>query len=97
VKDKPGKHEALEVQMQCVRQALNDLRDDFGKYELMKLDLKEVELGVKSIEKDIKEIKDNTLIKVQKNSDEILQLKTVGGVMSAIFSVIIALFGVFKK
>jgi hypothetical protein len=97
VGDRPGKHEALEVQMQYVRQVLHDLRDDLGKYELMKLDLKEVELGVKSIEKDIKEIKDNTLIKVQKNSDEILQLKTVGGVMSAIFSVVIALFGVFKK
>jgi hypothetical protein len=87
---KPTNHDALEIQMQ------HDLRDALARYELMNLNLRELEVGVRNIEQDIREIKEQALVKVQKNSDAILQLKTVGGVMSALFSVILGIIGMFK-
>jgi hypothetical protein len=93
---KPSNHETLGIQMQYVREALHDLRDELGKYELLKLDLKEAELGVKSIEKDMKELKD-WMRQVQENKENIVKLNTHKNVLVGIFSAILSAMTFFKK
>jgi hypothetical protein len=82
--------------MQYVREALHDLRDELGKYELLRLDLKEAELGVKSIEKDMKELKEWMKL-VQDNRENIAKLHTQKNLLASIFAFLLSVVAYFKR
>jgi len=81
--------ELIETHLAHVRESLHDLRDQMGAITLLSQEMHEVRVEMRQLTDLAKQ--------VQRNRDDILKVKTIGGFMGLVFTVIVSLLGIFKR